>query len=243
MENRKYMTVAQMGEMLGLKKTDSYWLVHKKLFETKKLAGKTLVVVSSFEKWYENQIKYHKVCGTEPGLRLRKHSYSARDISILLDVSEQTAYNLIRREGLKTILVDGWKRVPVEEFESWLNSQTKYSLHDYSSWEPQSTGKDPAQADDKEEPEGREENPGSQQDSYSLRNPRIPPGYITPQQASALAGVSGQTIRHWAEMRHFSQRKVGNRIYIPEEEFRTWLKNREEGGIANGSDHGKKRQV
>ena len=50
MENRKYMTVAQMGEMLGLKKTDSYWLVHKKLFETKKLAGKTLVVVSSFEK-------------------------------------------------------------------------------------------------------------------------------------------------------------------------------------------------
>ena len=60
MENRKYMTVAQMGEMLGLKKTDSYWLVHKKLFETKKLAGKTLVVVSSFEKWYENQIKYHK---------------------------------------------------------------------------------------------------------------------------------------------------------------------------------------
>ena len=206
-------------------------------------AGKTLVVVSSFEKWYENQIKYHKVCGTEPGLRLRKHSYSARDISILLDVSEQTAYNLIRREGLKTILVDGWKRVPVEEFGRWLNSQTKYSLHDYSSCESQSPGKDSAQADDKEEPEGREENPGSQQDSYSLRNPRIPPGYITPQQASALAGVSGQTIRHWAEMRHFSQRKVGNRVYIPEEEFRTWLKNREEGGITNGIDHGKKRQV
>ena len=243
MENRKYMTVAQMGEMLGLKKTDSYWLVHKKLFETRTLAGKTLVVVSSFEKWYENQIKYHKVCGTEPGLRLRKHSYSARDISILLDVSEQTVYNLIRREGLKTILVDGWKRVPVEEFERWLNSQTKYSLHDYSSCEPQSIGKDSAQADDKEEPEGREENPDSQQDSYSLRNPGIPPGYITPQQASALAGVSGQTIRHWAEMRHFSQRKVGNRVYIPEEEFRTWLKNREEGGVTNGIDHGKKRQV
>ena len=243
MENRKYMTVMQMGEMLGLKKTDSYWLVHKKLFETKKLAGKTLVIVSSFEKWYENQIKYHKVCGTEPGLSLRKHSYSARDISILLDVSEQTVYNLIRREGLKTILVDGWKRVPVEEFERWLNSQTKYSLHDYSSCEPQSIGKDSAQADDKEEPEGREENPDSQQDSYSLRNPGIPPGYITPQQASALAGVSGQTIRHWAEMRHFSQRKVGNRVYIPEEEFRTWLKNREEGGVTNGIDHGKKRQV
>ena len=243
MENRKYMTVAQMGEMLGLKKTDSYWLVHKKLFETKKLAGKTLVVVSSFEKWYENQIKYHKVCGTEPGLRLRKYSYSSRDISVLLDVSEQTAYNLIRRDGLKTILVDGWKRVPVEEFERWFNSQTKYSLHDYSSWEPRSVGKDPVQADDKEEPEGHEENSGIQQDSYSLRNPRIPPGYITPRQASALAGVSGQTIRHWAEMRHFSQRKVGNRIYISEEEFRSWLKNREEGGITNGIDHGKKRQV
>ena len=243
MENRKYMTVAQMGEMLGLKKTDSYWLVHKKLFETKKLAGKTLVVVSSFEKWYENQIKYHKVCGTEPGLRLRKHSYSARDISILLNVSEQTAYNLIRREGLKTILVDGWKRVPVEDFERWFMSQTKYSLHDYSKWEPRSIGKDSAQDGDKEEPEGREENPDSQQDSYSLRNRRIPPGYITPQQASALAGVSGQTIRNWAKMRHFSQRKVGNRIYFSEEEFRTWLKHREEGGTADGIDHGKERKV
>ena len=243
MENRKYMTVAQMGEMLGLKKTDSYWLVHKKLFETRKLAGKTMVIVSSFENWYENQIKYHKVCGTEPGLRLRKHSYSARDISILLDVCEQTAYELINRNKLKTILVDGWKRVPKEEFERWLNSQSKYSLHDFNSWEPRSTGKGPVQVDDKEEPEEREENSGSQQDSYRLRKPGIPPGYITPQQASTLAGVSEQTIRHWAERRHFSQRKVGNRIYISEEEFRTWLKNREEGGIANGSNHGKKRQV
>ena len=128
----KYMTVAQMGEMLGLKKTDRYWLIHKNLFETKKLAGKTVVVVSSFENWYANQVKYHKINGTEPGLELRKHSYSARDISILLNIHEQTAYDLIRKTGMKTILVDGWKRVPKEEFDRWLSSQLRYRLHDFS---------------------------------------------------------------------------------------------------------------
>lgn len=29
-----------MGELLGLKKTNRYWLVHKNYFETKEFAGK-----------------------------------------------------------------------------------------------------------------------------------------------------------------------------------------------------------
>lgn len=32
---RKWMSVHEMGDMLGLKKTDRYWLVHKNYFRTK----------------------------------------------------------------------------------------------------------------------------------------------------------------------------------------------------------------
>ena len=64
---KKWMSVSEMGELLGLKKTDRYWLVHKNFFETKEIAGKMRVNIESFEKWYANQIKYHKVNGEEPG--------------------------------------------------------------------------------------------------------------------------------------------------------------------------------
>ena len=43
------MSVSEMRQMLGLKKTDSYWLVHRQLFETVLVAGKMRVVLDSFE--------------------------------------------------------------------------------------------------------------------------------------------------------------------------------------------------
>ncbi|MGN0243073.1 MAG: hypothetical protein ACI4CT_03310, partial [Lachnospiraceae bacterium] len=69
---KKWMSVSEMGELLGLKKTDRYWLVHKNYFETKDFAGKMRINIKSFEKWYANQIKYHKVNGEEPKKAFRK---------------------------------------------------------------------------------------------------------------------------------------------------------------------------
>ena len=46
-----------MGELLGLKKTDRYWLLHKNVFESREIAGKLRVNIASFEKWYANQVK------------------------------------------------------------------------------------------------------------------------------------------------------------------------------------------
>ena len=40
---RKWMSVHEMGDMLGLKKTDRYWLVHKNYFRTETLLGKMRV--------------------------------------------------------------------------------------------------------------------------------------------------------------------------------------------------------
>lgn len=52
---KKWMTVTEMGDLLGLKKTDRYWLVHKNVFESKKIGGicrKT-----------ENQGRSNEICG------------------------------------------------------------------------------------------------------------------------------------------------------------------------------------
>ena len=74
-QKRTWMTVPEMGKLLGLKKTDRYWLVHKNVFESKEIAGKIRINIASFEKWYTNQIKYHKVTGEEPGKELKSWSY------------------------------------------------------------------------------------------------------------------------------------------------------------------------
>ena len=46
----KQKEVPEMGKLLGLKKTDRYWLVHKNVFESKEIAGKIRINIVSFEK-------------------------------------------------------------------------------------------------------------------------------------------------------------------------------------------------
>ena len=70
-EDRIWMSVREMGDLLGIRKTDRYWLVHKNVFETRTICGKMWVNIESFEKWYANQVKYQKVTGEEPGVELK----------------------------------------------------------------------------------------------------------------------------------------------------------------------------
>lgn len=123
---KKTMSVREMGRLLGLKKVESYWLVHKEYFDTVLVSGKMRVVIESFENWYAGQVKYRKVTGEPPGEKLRQESYSAQDMGKMLGVSEDVAYYIINRYELPTILVDYWKRVPRDAFEKWYASQSKY---------------------------------------------------------------------------------------------------------------------
>lgn len=123
---KKWMTVPEMGALLGLKKTERYWLVHKKFFECKEILGKMRINMESFEKWYANQIKYKKVTGEEPGEELKRWSYSTSDLAELLDVNINVIYDLLKREKIEVVIVDYLKRVPKEAFEKWYRSQSKY---------------------------------------------------------------------------------------------------------------------
>lgn len=80
-EERTMMTVHEMGDLLGIKKTDRYWLLHKGFFKTKVVLGKTWIDIASFEQWYANQVKYKKVNGDEPGKELKAWSYSPQELA------------------------------------------------------------------------------------------------------------------------------------------------------------------
>ena len=118
-QKRTWMTVPEMGKLLGLKKTDRYWLVHKNVFESKEIAGKIRINIASFEKWYANQIKYHKVTGEEPGKELKSWSYSVKEVADLLGVDEYLVYDLLKKNQMEAVIVDYWKRIPKESFQNW----------------------------------------------------------------------------------------------------------------------------
>jgi len=101
---KKTMSVREMGRLLGLKKVESYWLVHKEYFDTVLVSEKMRVVIESFEHWYAGQVKYRKVTGEPPGQRLRQESYSAQDMAALLGVSEDVAYYIINRYELPSLI-------------------------------------------------------------------------------------------------------------------------------------------
>lgn len=126
MEKKKTMSVAEMRTLLGLKKTESYWLVHKNCFDTITINGKMRVVIDSFEKWYANQVKHKKVDGPPPGEELRAMSYSISEIAALLGISDDSAYSLIERYHIETFMVDYWKRVRKDVFEEWYATQYRY---------------------------------------------------------------------------------------------------------------------
>lgn len=73
------MSVSEMQRMLGLSKTEAYWLVHKNVFDTIIVEKKMRVVIASFEKWYANQLRRSKVNGPPPGADLRACSLSVKE--------------------------------------------------------------------------------------------------------------------------------------------------------------------
>ena len=125
-KTRTTMSVPELARVLGLCKTESYWLVHRGYFETVLVEGKMRVAIESFEKWYANQIKWHKVDGDPPGQELKSYSYSIREFGELLGVDDSVAYDIVKRCRIETFTVGSWKRIRKDVFEAWYNSQSRY---------------------------------------------------------------------------------------------------------------------
>lgn len=125
-EMKRTMSVPEMRKLLGIKKAESYWLVHKNYFKTELINGTMRVDIASFEKWYANQTKHKKVTGEKPGAQLCAASYSFRDVANMLGEYDGTIYDLWNRKGLPTVTVNYRKRIPREIFDSWYEKQNEY---------------------------------------------------------------------------------------------------------------------
>ena len=125
-QNKTTMSVAEMRKMLGLGKTDAYWLVHKNCFETIRVNGKMRIVISSFEKWYANQVKHAKVEGPPPGEELKAASYSVREVAQILSIDKSSVYYLIKRDRIPIFQAENWTRIRKTDFDRWYTSQNKH---------------------------------------------------------------------------------------------------------------------
>lgn len=127
-KNKKYMSVAEMGKMLGLKKGARYWLIRKGCFRVVTLCGKMWVDVESFEKWYAGQIHYHKVNGEEPGKEITEKTYSLQEIMEMLNISQCTMYEILAWHDFDIIRTDQKQRISKESFWKWYKGQNHYRI-------------------------------------------------------------------------------------------------------------------
>ena len=157
----------------------------------------------SFEKWYANQVKYHKVTGEEPGVELKARSYSVRDVAQMLGIHEASFYAVIKRDHIETFLVDHWMRISREVFERWYAAQDQYTI--------------------RQEPVPEESGAGSNDrepetdilDAVPDRNSK----YLTIKEAAQAADVTRATISCWIRDRSLGVKRIGRKAYIPVQEL------------------------
>ena len=123
---KKSMSVREMRRLLGLGKTESYWLVKKNYFDTVIIGGKMRVMVESFENWYANQLHYKKIIGEAPGKNGKSITMSIQETARLLGIAEGTLYDLMKKKPFKTVKVGMYTRIYINSFEDWYNSQSHY---------------------------------------------------------------------------------------------------------------------
>lgn len=204
MKKRKTtMSVPEMQHMLGLQKTDAYWLVHQHLFDTIIVEKKMRVVLASFEKWYANQLRRSKVNGPPPGAELRACSISIKEMAELLGISTDTAYAIIRRDQIETFEVDHRRRLRKDTFEKWYNGQTKYIKQEDRPQEKQKKlslmQKRPQLMVDPDKP------------SYSIKETAI------------LLNLAESEVRRMIRSGELEAKKYGNRYLILKVEIEWWL--------------------
>jgi len=120
------MSVSSMGRKLGIGKVDSYWLIHKELFETTMFKGHIRIFEDSFDAWYNGQLRYRKVEGPPPALA-DKWDMTLQDFASELGLPDTTAYMVVRERGyLENKVIDGTTYLNRAEFENWYAHQFRY---------------------------------------------------------------------------------------------------------------------
>ena len=55
--------------------------------------------------------------------RFQKHSYSIEDVTIMLDVTRQTVYKLLKEDLFKVVKINNEYRIDKASFDKWLDDE------------------------------------------------------------------------------------------------------------------------
>lgn len=188
------MTVRQMGDLLGLKKTERYWLVHKNYFQTLEIKDQIFVDIQSFEEWYKNQLQYKKITGEAPGSEISKSTYSIAEAAQILQVTESTIYVILKDTKIPTVEIDHRTRIQKDAFDQWYHDQI-YCRDMKNTQNPVRTA--------------------------LLRESA--PKYITIKDASEIARISRQAMIKHLDKGHIEHVRIGRDIRIDRKSFAEWL--------------------
>lgn len=122
------MPVSEFRRLLGLGKTESYWLLKKGQIETIMVYGKMRVCLDSFNEWYESQTHYSRKDGIPPGKKIKQNSYSVQEVAEMLNVNKSSVYERISSHDFETFQYEHITRITKESFEKWYRNQDKLRL-------------------------------------------------------------------------------------------------------------------
>lgn len=209
---RRTMSVPEMRKLLGLKKTESYWLVHRKFFRTETIGGMMRIDLESFEKWYADQDIYCKVTHIPTAEELEKDYICLQDAADLLGISREKLAKIARREEIGRLLdstiCNNKRWITRKSFQLFLNAQNVYHIMN--------------DGDKQEESQLLQENK-----TLSLEIKE----YISRQEAAELAGVSVSTVTKWMQTGEFQCVGAGKVLRIHRQQFLNWLNEHREGVV------------
>ena len=209
-----------MGKLLGLKKTDRYWLVHKNVFESKEIAGKMRINIASFEKWYDSQSRYRTKEDREKDAIVEEATITMLEMARLLGLTRSQVYQILRNPKyshfFETIVIAEKKRITKENFQKFLEGQDQFHLDPANDYEELAQEQNIALANFRRK----------KLSQTGVRGSNGNLGYLTFDEASYLAKVSRSLINKWADKGKFKVIKVGGRVRISREDFEAWLEQR-----------------
>lgn len=123
---KESISIPELRKMLGIGKTESYWLLRNKGLRTFLFQGCMRIKEEDFWDWYDRQTKHRIIGGPPPGRALQEMSYSARELTELLSVSRDTIYALLKKNVFDTFQADGHTRVTKDSFERWYANQSRF---------------------------------------------------------------------------------------------------------------------
>lgn len=120
------ISIPELRKMLGIGKTESYWLIQRRGIKTFQLKGCMRIRNEDFWNWYDGQTRHQLLQGPPPGRALKETSYSVRELTELLAVSRDTIYTLLKKNIFETFQADNHTRITKDSFEAWYQSQSHY---------------------------------------------------------------------------------------------------------------------